>query len=75
MLQRCRITGAPGVHFGRGDAPEKPPLSVSSPIGPSSEQEWKPFDLIQKRSGPHNLSRAGYEEESKPCMDKRLIYA
>ncbi|RWA13668.1 hypothetical protein EKO27_g1464 [Xylaria grammica] len=30
---------------------------------PSSECEWKPFDLVQKRSGPHNLSRSGYDEE------------
>ncbi|KAI1323832.1 hypothetical protein F5Y16DRAFT_329313 [Xylariaceae sp. FL0255] len=25
--------------------------------------EWRPFDLVQKKSGLHNLSRAGYDEE------------
>lgn len=35
---------------------------------PISECEWRPFDLVQKRSGPHNLNRSGYDEESTCCI-------
>ncbi|KAI8624587.1 hypothetical protein F5Y19DRAFT_480466 [Xylariaceae sp. FL1651] len=57
MLQRCRITGTP---VDRGDPRGGSVRSISRPL---SECEWKPFELIQKRSGPHNLSRSGYDEE------------
>ncbi|KAI0202552.1 hypothetical protein F4808DRAFT_458720 [Astrocystis sublimbata] len=37
--------------------------NVAETPRPASECEWKPFDLVQKRSGPHNLNRSGYDEE------------
>ncbi|KAI1433060.1 hypothetical protein GGR50DRAFT_670707 [Xylaria sp. CBS 124048] len=32
-------------------------------ICPDSGCEWRPFDLVRRHSGPHSLSRLGYDEE------------
>ncbi|KAI1428395.1 hypothetical protein F5Y12DRAFT_23006 [Xylaria sp. FL1777] len=60
MLHRCRTTGTPEDC---GDSRSDSPFSAFSTPRQSSECEWKPFDLVQKRSGPHNLNRSGYDEE------------
>ncbi|KAI0426982.1 hypothetical protein F5Y09DRAFT_350753 [Xylaria sp. FL1042] len=60
MPQRRHITGDPVDCSG---ARSGSPFSTYSTPRPISECEWRPFDLVQKRSGPHNLSRAGYDEE------------
>ncbi|KAI1108171.1 hypothetical protein F5Y14DRAFT_459987 [Nemania sp. NC0429] len=66
MLQRCRFaahTPSTAPATDRGDPLRDPPLPSSSTARPVSECEWKPFDLVRKRSGPRNLSRSGYDEE------------
>ncbi|KAI0965988.1 hypothetical protein F4678DRAFT_484543 [Xylaria arbuscula] len=60
MIQRRYITGIP---VSCSDARNDAPFPVFAAPRPISECEWKPFDLVQKRSGPHNLSRSGYDEE------------
>ncbi|KAI1269683.1 hypothetical protein F5Y18DRAFT_106956 [Xylariaceae sp. FL1019] len=57
MLQRCRIVGKSSnynISNHLYSCPNPRPISGS---------EWKPFDLVQKSSGLHNLSRTGYDEE------------
>ncbi|KAI0456089.1 hypothetical protein F5B21DRAFT_523064 [Xylaria acuta] len=63
MFQRCRITGAPSTPPECHDADEGPVFPAIVTARPISECEWRPFDLVQKRSGPHNLNRSGYDEE------------
>ncbi|KAI8955246.1 hypothetical protein F4801DRAFT_587064 [Xylaria longipes] len=63
MLQRCRITGAPSTPPECRDAVEVSAFPAIVAARPVSECEWRPFDLVQKRSGPHNLNRSGYDEE------------
>ncbi|KAI1126568.1 hypothetical protein F5Y10DRAFT_293690 [Nemania abortiva] len=66
MMQHRRINSIPGTPGApvdrsgtRGDS-----ISPSPPTArPTSECEWMPFDLVRKRSGPHNLSRSGYDED------------
>ncbi|KAI1815056.1 hypothetical protein GGS20DRAFT_584868 [Poronia punctata] len=62
MLQRCRITGTsadPKNSYHR--SPVRNHRYSGTP--PLSECEWESSDSVQKRSGPHNLSRLGYDEE------------
>ncbi|KAJ2991056.1 hypothetical protein NUW58_g2662 [Xylaria curta] len=54
MLQRYGVTGLPLDCNAAHDCSDIPGLPPARPI---SECEWKPFDLVQKRSGPHNLSQ------------------
>ncbi|KAI1152984.1 hypothetical protein F4825DRAFT_475248 [Nemania diffusa] len=66
MNPRHRITSTPdtrGTPINRSDALNHSASSAFSTILSTSDCEWKPFDLVQKRSGPHNLSRSGYDEE------------
>lgn len=69
MLQ-SRRTGSPidGSDARRGENGGDCNRSSIIPPRPISELEWKPFDLVQKRSGTHNLSRVGYSEDSKCCL-------
>ncbi|KAI0802313.1 hypothetical protein GGR55DRAFT_692271 [Xylaria sp. FL0064] len=60
MPQPCCITGGPVDH---SSARNDSPFPTHSTPRPISGCEWKPFDLVQKRSGPQNLSRSGYDEE------------
>ncbi|KAI3317597.1 hypothetical protein HD806DRAFT_526954 [Xylariaceae sp. AK1471] len=73
MLQSYRITATPvdtsdahhhaqDYNHGHGHGHGHGDSAFSTPR-PTSECEWKPFDLVQKRSGTHNLSRSGYDEE------------
>ncbi|KAI0154474.1 hypothetical protein GGR57DRAFT_512394 [Xylariaceae sp. FL1272] len=57
MLQRCRIVGK-SANCNISDHMWSRPTPR-----PISDAEWKPFDLVQKSSGLHNLSRTGYGEE------------
>ncbi|KAK5636520.1 hypothetical protein RRF57_012232 [Xylaria bambusicola] len=60
MLQQRSKTGAAG-ECNRTYSDRR---FVAFPISdPALEDDWKPFDLIRKRSGPHNLTRSGYDEE------------
>ncbi|KAI1753071.1 hypothetical protein F4782DRAFT_539808 [Xylaria castorea] len=63
MFQRCHITDAPNTPIECYDADEGSGFPAIGTARPISECEWRPFDLIQKRSGPHNLNRSGYDEE------------
>ncbi|KAI0537019.1 hypothetical protein GGR58DRAFT_514089 [Xylaria digitata] len=60
MRSRCCSVGTP---LDCSDTPSGSSFPAHSTARPISECEWKPFDLVQKRSGPHNLSRSGYDEE------------
>ncbi|KAI1734894.1 hypothetical protein F4680DRAFT_470528 [Xylaria scruposa] len=64
MLRRYHITDPPSTPIEGYDADDEgsrpPAIRTAHPI---SECDWKPFELIQKRSGPHNLTRCGYDEE------------
>jgi hypothetical protein len=76
MLQHCRITGipdTPGAPINPSDAPGYSASAALSTALPTSECEWRPFDLVQKRSGPHNLSRSGYDEESRSYITKPSV--
>ncbi|KAI0106985.1 hypothetical protein GGR51DRAFT_559670 [Nemania sp. FL0031] len=66
MIQHRQIAGILDIPCASTDHNDicgnsaSPALSAARP---TSECEWKPFDLVRKRSGPHNLSRAGYDED------------
>ncbi|KAH8157525.1 hypothetical protein CIB48_g10722 [Xylaria polymorpha] len=63
MLQRCRVTGAPNMPPECHESGQESAFPTIVTARPISECEWRPFDLVQKRSGPHNLNRSGYDEE------------
>ncbi|KAI0518544.1 hypothetical protein F5B22DRAFT_599619 [Xylaria bambusicola] len=59
LQQRCK-TGAARVCNPTPSDHRYVAFAVSDP---TPEDDWKPFDLIRKRSGPQNLTRSGYGEE------------
>ncbi|KAI0402967.1 hypothetical protein F4802DRAFT_599481 [Xylaria palmicola] len=63
MLQCSRFANAQATTFYDDDISGTSDASGFPVPRPLSECEWEPFDLVQKRSGPQNLSRLGYDEE------------
>ena len=69
MLQQRGVTGTAGDCSTINDGHPFVTFPTSHPTPKdASEEEWKPFDLIRKRSGPHNLTRSGYDEDSMCCI-------
>ncbi|TRX90472.1 hypothetical protein FHL15_008641 [Xylaria flabelliformis] len=72
MFQRCHMTDVPRTSTEYHDVGEGSSSSAVGTAPPISECERRPFDLVQKRSGLHNLTRCGYDEEK--CLNVLVRY-